>query len=239
MRSIREAKGEFGMNKVVITLFVSLTLILAACGPAAPTPEVIEATQAPSQTPEVVVEPTAEPTQAPTNTPEPTAIPPTPTEEPEAEPEVFISSGVTQADLADELTIYEVLQANQETLTLGQFLADTTLGGLFFDFTDGSQPLTILAPQYKFEDTKDLFPSVDQYKVALTYHVVPGLYLEADLADLDGQSIPTRMEGKVINITVKDGVVYLNDAAMVIKADILAENGIIHVIDQFLVPPAE
>lgn len=210
-----------------------LILILAACASAASTPEVVEPTLAPTPTPEVVVEPT----QAPSNTPEPTAIPTTPTEEPPAEPEVFISSGVKPEDLADKLSIYEVLQENQETL--GQFLADTTLvGGLFFDFTGGSQPLTIFAPVYKYEDfPSGTFPSEDQYKEALTYHVVPGLYLETDLAALNGQSIPTRLEGQVINIAVKDGKVYLNDVAMVIRADILALNGVIHVIDVFLMPP--
>jgi uncharacterized surface protein with fasciclin (FAS1) repeats len=74
---------------------------------------------------------------------------------------------------------------------------------------------------------------------ALEYHIVPGMYLEADLVALDGQSIATLVEGKNINISVEDGIVYLNDVAMVIKADILARNGVIHVIDKFLLPPAE
>jgi len=47
------------------------------------------------------------------------------------------------------------------------------------------------------------------------------------------------VEGKNINITVKEGVVYLNDIAMILKADILARNGVIYVIDKFLLPPAE
>lgn len=56
---------------------------------------------------------------------------------------------------------------------------------------------------------------------------------------MDGQSLTSSVEGKNIAITVKDGVVYLNGSAVILKADILARNGVIHVIDQFLMPPGE
>jgi len=216
------------MKKVVITLFVFLTLILAACGPAAPTPAVIEPTQAPTQMPEVV-EPTAEPAQVPTNTTEPTAIPPTPTEEPPAEPSVFVSSAVKPEDLAEELPIYDVL-LSEKLMLMAEGIA---LGGgeeVFFE----QGFFTVFAAKELPEGVESL-----QAVRAMHYLIVPGLYLEADLLAKDGQSIPTIMEGQVMNITVKDGKVYLNDVAMVIQADILARNGVIHVIDTFLLPPAE
>jgi len=41
---------------------------------------------------------------------------------------------------------------------------------------------------------------------------------------------------KELNIVVEDGVVKVNDAK-VIKADVAADNGVIHVIDKVLMPP--
>ena len=46
------------------------------------------------------------------------------------------------------------------------------------------------------------------------------------------------VEGAPIAITVKDGKVYLNGSAQVVTPDIAASNGVIHVIDQVLLPPA-
>jgi uncharacterized surface protein with fasciclin (FAS1) repeats len=45
-------------------------------------------------------------------------------------------------------------------------------------------------------------------------------------------------EGSPIAIVVKDGTVYLNDTAQVTATDIVASNGVIHVIDQVILPPA-
>jgi uncharacterized surface protein with fasciclin (FAS1) repeats len=223
------------MNKIVIPLFVFLILILAACGPAASPPEVVE----PTQTPEVVVEPTAEPTGAPTNTPEPTAIPPTPTEEPAADPTATVSSAPAEGlpDIGDLLWSPDLGISTVENI--GQFAQELLMTAWLFEFHEDG-PFTVFAPAYKFEDIPaSLMASAEQWKEALSSHIVPGVYLEADLIALDGQSITTLVEGKTIDITVKDGIVYLNDIAMIIQADILARNGVIHVIDKFLLPPIE
>ena len=45
--------------------------------------------------------------------------------------------------------------------------------------------------------------------------------------------------GLAIAIAVKDGKVYLNDTAQVTATDVMASNGVIHVIDQVILPPAE
>ena len=44
--------------------------------------------------------------------------------------------------------------------------------------------------------------------------------------------------GPAIKIAVKDGKVTLNDAATVVTTDIETSNGVIHVIDQVILPPA-
>ncbi|MBO0349482.1 fasciclin domain-containing protein [Phormidium pseudopriestleyi FRX01] len=66
----------------------------------------------------------------------------------------------------------------------------------------------------------------------LTYHVVEGSVMSGDLTTTEVPSI----EGRSINVTVDEGSVMVNSAT-VIKADIEASNGVIHVIDQVILPP--
>ncbi len=72
----------------------------------------------------------------------------------------------------------------------------------------------------------------DQLIAILTYHVVPGKVEAADVVKLDEA---TTVNGQDVQITVADNVVRVNDAN-VIKADIEASNGVIHVIDTVILP---
>jgi len=67
----------------------------------------------------------------------------------------------------------------------------------------------------------------------LLYHVVGGLALSTDLSD--GQMIATLL-GEDITVTIDMNGVFINDA-QVIVADVLADNGVVHVIDAVLLPP--
>ena len=66
---------------------------------------------------------------------------------------------------------------------------------------------------------------------AMNYHIVPGTYMAADLAD--GISLPT-VQGQSLSVSVGAGVM-INDAN-VIQTDITADNGVIHVIDKTMAP---
>ena len=69
----------------------------------------------------------------------------------------------------------------------------------------------------------------------LLYHVVGAAALSTDLAD--GQTIAT-LNGADVTVSIEcDGSIFINDA-QVILADIIADNGIVHVIDAVLTPPA-
>jgi len=70
----------------------------------------------------------------------------------------------------------------------------------------------------------------------LLYHVVPGKVMASDVVNL---SSAEAANGDSIAISVMDGKVMLNDSAEVIITDIEASNGVIHVIDAVLLPPAE
>ena len=66
----------------------------------------------------------------------------------------------------------------------------------------------------------------------LTYHVVAGKVLAADVVKL---SSAKTVEGSEVKITVADGKVKVDDAN-VVKTDIATSNGVIHVIDSVLLP---
>jgi uncharacterized surface protein with fasciclin (FAS1) repeats len=107
----------------------------------------------------------------------------------------------------------------------------------------GTGPFTVFAP------TNDAFDNLesglldklikpqnkDTLTKILTYHVVSGVSDAAAVLELDGESVDT-VEGDSIQIDIVNNMVVLNDTANVTKADIMASNGIIHVIDDVLVP---
>jgi transforming growth factor-beta-induced protein len=68
----------------------------------------------------------------------------------------------------------------------------------------------------------------------LTYHVVPGKVTAADVTKLASAK---SVQGEDITITVKDGKVMVNNAN-VVATDVMASNGVIHVIDSVIMPPS-
>lgn len=72
----------------------------------------------------------------------------------------------------------------------------------------------------------------DQLTAILTYHVVAGKVMAADVVKL---SSATTVNGADVSIKVVDGKVHIDDAT-VIMTDIGASNGVIHVIDTVIVP---
>ncbi|MBK8502632.1 MAG: fasciclin domain-containing protein [Saprospiraceae bacterium] len=74
----------------------------------------------------------------------------------------------------------------------------------------------------------------DQLVEILSYHVIPGKILSADVTE--GKA-PT-VEGEEVDIAVANDVVKVNNAS-VTTADVEASNGVIHVIDQVIMPPSQ
>ena len=104
----------------------------------------------------------------------------------------------------------------------------------------GEGPFTVFAPtDAAFEKlpagTVDMLlkpENKDQLIAVLTYHVVSGSVMAADVAKLSGA---TTVNGADVAIAVVDGDVRI-DNATVVKADIGASNGVIHVIDTVILP---
>lgn len=74
--------------------------------------------------------------------------------------------------------------------------------------------------------------NIDQLRAILTYHVVPGEVLAADVVKL---SEAATVNGEDIDIAVEGSTVMINNAK-VVAADIMASNGVIHVIDTVILP---
>jgi len=107
---------------------------------------------------------------------------------------------------------------------------------------DGDGPFTVFAPtneafaKLPAGTVENLLKPENKAQLAaiLTYHVVPGEVMAADVVKL---SEAKTVEGSAIAIAVADGKVRLNDAATVTATDIKASNGVIHVIDAVILPP--
>jgi uncharacterized surface protein with fasciclin (FAS1) repeats len=78
----------------------------------------------------------------------------------------------------------------------------------------------------------------DRAKLAsiLTYHVVSGRVMAGDLVRSKG-AMPATVNGRPLDIAVRGGKVYVN-GVNVVTADVQASNGVVHVIDAVLLPPA-
>lgn len=106
----------------------------------------------------------------------------------------------------------------------------------------GAGPFTVFAPtDAAFAalpegslDTLLMPENRQQLQTILTYHVVSGEVLAADVMEMDSA---TTVEGSDIEIDTDTGSVRLNDAATVVQTDIRASNGVIHVIDAVIMPP--
>jgi uncharacterized surface protein with fasciclin (FAS1) repeats len=104
----------------------------------------------------------------------------------------------------------------------------------------GPGPFTVFAPTNEafaalpegLVDALLLPENVEVLTQILTYHVVSGQVLAADVTAGDVPSV----EGSPITVTTDDGVV-LNGSASVVATDVLATNGVIHVIDAVILPP--
>ncbi|MEL6467293.1 MAG: fasciclin domain-containing protein [Pseudomonadota bacterium] len=107
------------------------------------------------------------------------------------------------------------------------------------DTLKGDGPFTVFAPTDEAfaalpEGTVEnlLLPeNKDQLIAILTYHVVPGKVMSTDLQD-DMEA--TTVQGEAVTIDLDNGVQI--EEATVVSADIETSNGVIHVIDQVILP---
>jgi uncharacterized surface protein with fasciclin (FAS1) repeats len=109
------------------------------------------------------------------------------------------------------------------------------------DVLKSKGPFTVFAPTDKAfakipkEKLEALLKDKKGLADVLKYHVVPGTVTAADVVKVDSAKT---VLGKPIKVRVKDKKVMINDAN-VVQTDIACSNGVIHIIDSVLLPPAK
>lgn len=143
---------------------------------------------------------------------------------------LFVSSQSFAADIVDTA----VSAGNFKTL-----VAAIQAAGLA-ETLKGAGPFTVFAPtdeafaKLPAGTVEDLLKPENKEKLVaiLTYHVVPGKVMAADVSGK--QTMAKSVQGSEITVNGTDGVMV--DNAKVTTADIAADNGVIHVIDNVIMP---
>lgn len=149
---------------------------------------------------------------------------------------VIAGTGANEGNAPQDKTIVELAVGTDALSTL---VAAVKAGGLV-ETLSGAGPFTVFAP------TNDAFAALpegtlemllkpenkDKLVAILTYHVVPGAVKSTDLSN--GMKAAT-VNGKEVTITTMGGAKV--NGANVVSADIMASNGVVHVIDAVILPP--
>ncbi len=153
-----------------------------------------------------------------------------------------IFAAIAAAPLVLGATIAKAADIVDTAVSAGQFktlVAAVQAAGLV-DTLKGDGPFTVFAPTDEAfaklpEGTLDdlLKPENKEQLVAiLTYHVVPGKIMSADIAGKKAEV--ATVQGSKLSVNATDGVKV--DKATVVSADIETSNGVIHVIDTVVLP---
>ena len=156
---------------------------------------------------------------------------------------LFIISGVKAADHPQKNADHPEAPGDIVAVASGAgsfktLVAAVKAAGLV-ETLQGKGPFTVFAPTDEAfaklpEGTlESLLKPENKEKLAsiLTYHVVPGKVMAADVKTMKAKTV----NGKELSIKVEDGKVTV-DNAKVVKTDVAAKNGVIHVIDTVVLP---
>jgi uncharacterized surface protein with fasciclin (FAS1) repeats len=143
---------------------------------------------------------------------------------------------VEEAVVEAPKTVVDIAVGSPDHTTL---VAAVTAAGLV-ETLSGTGPFTIFAPTnaafaaLPAGTVENLLKPENKETLTgiLTYHVVAGNVMAADLTD--GQIVKT-LNGQDLKVSIKDGKVMIN-GANVTAADLAGSNGVIHVVDSVLMP---
>jgi uncharacterized surface protein with fasciclin (FAS1) repeats len=165
---------------------------------------------------------------------------------------VFAVAGITKADCSASHKSSKETATNASTkLTAKMDIVETAVSAGNFttlvaavkaaglvDVLKGDGPFTVFAPtdeafaKLPKGTVEGLLKDTDKLSAILTYHVVSGKVTAADVVKLDKAAT---VNGQTVKITASDNGVMV-DNANVVKTDIVCSNGVIHVIDQVILP---
>lgn len=133
------------------------------------------------------------------------------------------------------VSVADTLAAAPELSTLSSLVVKAGLT----ETLKGTGPFTVFAPtnaafaKVPAKTMDDLAKDPEKLKAVLTYHVVPGKVMAGDVKNgnvktVNGSNLALSKAGDFV--TVEDG--------MVQKADVVATNGVVHIVDSVFIPPA-
>jgi len=128
------------------------------------------------------------------------------------------------------------LSESQPTLST---LVQALVAGKLTETLSGKGPYTVFAPtndafgKIPAADLQKLLANPTELDKVLEYHVLSGMFSMRDLMSV--RSAKT-LEGDDVKVSGSGNVINVNDAK-VLKADVEATNGVVHVIDTVLMPP--
>ena len=140
------------------------------------------------------------------------------------------------ASTMSPVSITDTLAATPELSILNNLVVKAGLA----DTLKGTGPFTVFAPsnaafaKVPAKTLDDLGKDSAKLSAVLTYHVIPGKVMAGDVKNnsnvktVNGANVAVSKAGDFV--TVEDGLVQ--------KADIAASNGVVHIIDSVLLPPA-
>ena len=179
-------------------------------------------------------------TAAPTTT---TAAPTTTTEAPTTTTEAPTTT--TEAPAPEPFTMWDALTESGEA---PQFAAVGGALGLqaFLEEIEDEDGNTVMRTLFAPSDAAlealgtDAIGAIaadqDAANALVGYHVLDETLLASDLAALDGQSLDTSV-GLPLAVSTDDGGVILNNTSLVTVTDLVADNGVVHIVDVVLQPP--
>jgi uncharacterized surface protein with fasciclin (FAS1) repeats len=138
------------------------------------------------------------------------------------------------ATTPEPTTIADTAARTPQLSTLSKLIADAGLA----DTLRGAGPFTVFAPSdeaFKAVPAKtlaDLAANKDMLKAVLTYHVVPGKVMAAEVKNGNVKSV----EGSNLALSRAGTFVTVEDA-VVTQPDVATTNGVVHIIDKVLLPP--
>lgn len=140
---------------------------------------------------------------------------------------------------AAEAQTKDIVDVAAEAGTFTTLLEAARVAGLV-EVLKGDGPLTVFAPtdaafaKLPAGTVEALLADPARLAEVLKYHVVPGRIMAADVMKA-GRAQPQTAQGGMLNVRVENGQVRVDDAT-VTAADVEASNGVIHVIDQVVLP---
>lgn len=148
----------------------------------------------------------------------------------------YNATGTKDKTIEAATSTMNIVEVAASAGTFNTLLTAAKAAGLAETLATGG-PFTVFAPTDEAfaalpaGTVEALLKDTEKLKAILLYHVVSGKVMAADVA---GITSATTLQGGTLKVDTSHGVM-INDA-MVVKADVVASNGVIHVINKVLLP---